>query len=129
MQTAVALTAVVFWGCGGSGSADDPGDTGGFEIAPEIEILPEPEPEPEPAPPPERPACDAEFDSTFAAIQTKIFVNQGCAVGACHGDGAAGGLRLTADVAYDQLLAPSIGSSHDRVPATVFVMPARSREV
>lgn len=121
IQTAVALTAVVVFGCGGSGSTDDPDDTGGSEIAPEIEILPEvepgpaPGPEPEPAPPPERPACDAEFDSTFAAIQTKIFVNQGCTVGACHGDGAAGGLRLTADVAYAQLLAPSIGSSHDRV--------------
>ena len=63
MQTAVALTAVVFWGCGGSGSADDPGDTGGFEIAPEIEILPEPEPELETAPEPElapAPALDPE---------------------------------------------------------------------
>ena len=46
--------------------------------------------------------CDV--DSTFAQIQTQIFERQGCTASACHGESAQGGLDLTADNAYDNLV-------------------------
>ena len=56
------------------------------------------------------------FDGTFAALQEKLFEGQGCTASACHGEAAAGELRLTADVSYEQLVeAASAGSSLKRV--------------
>ncbi len=49
--------------------------------------------------------CDT-FDSTFAAIQAAVFERNGCTEAACHGGGSApqGGLDLSPDVAYDNLV-------------------------
>jgi hypothetical protein len=105
-KVAAILVMVLGVSCGSS-------ETDIHSEVPEVPAVPEPLPEP--APEPESPACEAEFESTFAAIQTTIFENQGCNQGACHGASAAGDLRLTADVSYEQLLAPSLGSALARV--------------
>ncbi len=56
------------------------------------------------------------FEGTFDGLQVKLFEGQGCTEAACHGSAAAGGLILTADVAYEQLVnAPSTGSALPRV--------------
>tara|TARA_B100001093_G_C26799847_1_gene1002855 strand:+ start:280 stop:1920 length:1641 start_codon:yes stop_codon:yes gene_type:complete len=71
-------------------------------------------------------ACNAEqneptattdtWQSTFEALQSKLFEGQGCTNDACHGTASVGGLTLTADVAYDQLVeAASTGSDLVRV--------------
>lgn len=52
---------------------------------------------------PDDPECTASFDSTFEAIQTTIFQRRGCTAEVCHGSSAAGGLDLSADVAYANL--------------------------
>jgi len=44
------------------------------------------------------------FDSTFELIQEAIFENHGCTSSICHGAGAAGGLDLRREVAYDNLV-------------------------
>jgi hypothetical protein len=50
-------------------------------------------------------ACPCEtYDTTFEAIQAVIFERNGCTQEACHGSAAQGGLKLTADVAYDNLV-------------------------
>ena len=43
------------------------------------------------------------FEHTFEAIQEVIFERHGCTASACHGDRAAGGLDLRAEVAYQNL--------------------------
>jgi hypothetical protein len=49
--------------------------------------------------------CPCEtYDTTFEAIQAVIFERNGCTQEACHGAAAQGGLKLTADVAYDNLV-------------------------
>ncbi len=48
--------------------------------------------------------CDKSFDSTFELIQEAIFENKGCTDMNCHGSAAAGGLELTADVAWQNLV-------------------------
>ena len=58
----------------------------------------------------------APIEGTFDALQIQLFDGQGCSVDACHGNRAVGGLRLTDDVAYEQLVeAPSSGSDLMRV--------------
>ena len=52
------------------------------------------------------PACadgSAEYASTFAGIEQRIFEQRGCTQSVCHGSGAAGGLELTPGVAYANL--------------------------
>ena len=50
-------------------------------------------------------SCQKTFTSTFAAIQTVIFENHHCTDIACHSSVAKmGGLDLSTDVAYDNLL-------------------------
>lgn len=49
------------------------------------------------------PECDREFESTFAGIQEVIFEQHGCTNALCHGAASAGGLRLSADVAYENI--------------------------
>lgn len=92
------------------------GSTGGSTPEPPTE----PPTEPTPVPPPPEPTpvdppaecVGAEFGSTFEAIQEVVFEQRGCTQQVCHGSGAAGGLDLSADVAYDNLFQqPSVGSS------------------
>lgn len=61
--------------------------------------------------------CPCEtFDTTFESIQAVIFERNGCTQAACHGSAAQGGLNLTADDVYAQLVnTPSIGSQQKRV--------------
>lgn len=110
----LGLALVLLVGCGGSsdpvpesGGPGDPAPAPTEEPAPEPTPMPEPEPEPEP----EDPSCDAEYESTFAAIQAVVFENNGCNNNACHGDAAAGGLRLTGEGVYDRLRGQATGSS------------------
>ena len=44
------------------------------------------------------------ISSTYEALQVKLFEAQGCTDSACHGVESAGGLNLTAEVSYDQLV-------------------------
>ncbi len=48
--------------------------------------------------------CETSFDNTYDAIQKVIFEGRGCASVTCHGEAEAGGLKLTADVSYDELI-------------------------
>ncbi|MDB4986919.1 MAG: hypothetical protein JWN04_2097 [Myxococcaceae bacterium] len=56
------------------------------------------------------------FDSSFAAIQALIFERHGCTAAACHGQAKSGGLDLSADVAWENLVdAKSSNSAAARV--------------
>lgn len=103
---AVTLTALPLAGCGSDAT---PVST---TSAPPSEPAPPPGPPTEPEPPAGPDAeCTDSFDSTYEAIQEVIFERRGCTASACHGDAAAGGLDLRADVSYDNLVnVPSIGS-------------------
>src|SRR5262245_39389821 len=58
----------------------------------------------------------ATFDSTFEAIQSRIFERRGCTADACHGESAQGELDLRPDVAYENLLeVPSENSDSLRI--------------
>ncbi len=48
--------------------------------------------------------CETSFDSTYDLIQSAIFEGRGCATDACHGAAESGGLSLTADASYDELV-------------------------
>lgn len=63
-------------------------------------------------PPSEEPGC-ASYDSTFAAIQNRIFARHGCAAEACHGSGRSGGLDLRPEVAWSNLVDVASASSAD----------------
>ena len=63
--------------------------------------------------------CDS-FDSTWDAIQTVVFARQGCTEATCHGSAAgaanSGGLNLSPDVAYENLVNVfSVAGQMDRV--------------
>lgn len=47
--------------------------------------------------------CKKQYDSTFEGIQDVIFKRHGCTESSCHGSGKAGGLDLSADVAYQNI--------------------------
>jgi hypothetical protein len=50
-------------------------------------------------------SCPCErFESTWAAIQDAIFERHGCTTALCHGASAQGGLNLSAEVAYQNLV-------------------------
>ncbi len=61
--------------------------------------------------------CDGEsYNSTWEGIQKHIFAQHDCAQQACHSSGAKqGGLDLSPDVAYKNLLTASAGSPFQRV--------------
>lgn len=64
------------------------------------------------------PQCAAErtFAGTWEGIQEVVFARHGCTEQACHGSGAQGGLDLSPQVAYDNLVdVPSSSSRHARV--------------
>lgn len=63
-------------------------------------------------------SCDQQFDSTFEAIQKVIFEGHGCTNAVCHsGPQPTGGLDLSPDVAYDNLLDQPVQSLPGEVPA------------
>jgi hypothetical protein len=63
----------------------------------------------------EKSACQS-FDSTFEAIQKRIFERHGCTATACHGSSQSGGLDLRAAASYESLLeTKSEGSALVRV--------------
>jgi len=65
---------------------------------------------------PPDPTCDESFDSTFQAVQSVIFERRGCTEQACHGSAASGGLDMSTDVAYANLIErPSTASQLVRV--------------
>lgn len=57
-----------------------------------------------PVTPSECPDGKPSYDGTWAAIQDRIFEKQGCTQDACHGSARQGGLDLTADVAYRNIV-------------------------
>jgi hypothetical protein len=68
----------------------------------------------------------ASFDSTWEAIQSVAFEQNGCANSLCHGAAAAGGLDLSPGVAYDNLVgvtavASSLRRVSPREPANSFL--------
>jgi hypothetical protein len=68
--------------------------------------------------PPDDPACEGgvAYESTFAAIQSRIFAGHGCTQSVCHGDARSGGLDLRAGAAYANLVeVPSSGASVPRI--------------
>jgi hypothetical protein len=74
----------------GSGSSGSSGDEGGSTT-----------------PPPATSDCSSSttsFDSTFDGIQQEIFQKHGCTDDLCHGSSKQGGLQLTADVSYENLI-------------------------
>lgn len=95
------LMAIIAVGCLAAVGCGDSASTGAAPAntdAPAIETPPL-----APAPSDD---CDAptQFEGTFDAIQAIVFERHGCTADACHGDAAAGGLVLTPDVAYENLV-------------------------
>jgi hypothetical protein len=70
-------------------------------------------------------SCDEQFDSTFDLIQHVIFEGRGCTSATCHiGPLPAGGLDLTAGVAYDQLVDQPVESiASEQYPGIARVVP------
>lgn len=112
----LSIFLAVLVGCSGSSNSSEDPVVGPPVVDPVPPVVDPVSPTPEPEP--EDPACDADFKSTFEAIHTHIFVNQGCTASACHGNAAVGGLDLRANVAYENLLADSEGSELARVEPT-----------
>jgi len=109
--TVVAFCLLLAVGCGSDGTPAT--NTGGEPTEPAPPTEPEPEPQPPTEPPPGEPACDdsADFESTWEAIQVNILARNGCTEQVCHGSSAAGGLDLSPEVAYENILeADSVGS-------------------
>jgi hypothetical protein len=76
--------------CGSGSSGGSSGDGGGSTT-----------------PPPATSDCSSSttsFDSTFDGIQQEIFQKHGCTDDLCHGSSKQGGLQLTADVSYENLI-------------------------
>ena len=97
---AVLVLGLAVAGCGSDGNGG-----GGSEPPPEVPGPVDPGPvDPGPVDPPAEPSDCGEIDSTYGAIQSRIFEARGCTADACHGDGAQGGLDLRADVSHEQLV-------------------------
>ncbi len=71
--------------------------------------------------------CDnGSFDSTYDLIQRVVFENKGCTATACHGPAAAGGLVLTADVSYDNLVSQPVQTvDPSSIPGLQRVVPSQ----
>lgn len=82
LVAALAAIALVAPGCSDSGS----GPAGGGPVV--------------------DPTCDGkeQYASTYEAVQKRIFEGGGCTSEVCHGSGKVGGLQLTADVAYANIM-------------------------
>ncbi len=68
--------------------------------------------------------CDQTFDSTFELIQEAIFERNGCTNATCHGAAAAGGLDLSPEVAYANLVDADV-TSIPPAPGMLRVYPAK----
>ena len=101
----IVLVSALAVACG-SGPSTAPSSSDAPDPSPVEPPAPEPgpEPAPEPEPEPESPACNEVFESTFEAIQEVIFEGHNCTNQACHGSAQAGGLDLSPDVAYQNLI-------------------------
>jgi len=72
--------------------------------------------------------CDREFDHTFDLIQSAIFEERGCASATCHDAvSAAGGLVLTGEGVYDNLIDAAVQSIPGR-PGLQRVTPAKKED-
>ena len=73
--------------------------------------------------------CQEHFDSTFGAIQQVVFERHGCTSVTCHSGGApAGGLDLSAGVAYDNLVdVPPQSVSTEQHPGLARVVPGNKK--
>jgi hypothetical protein len=90
----IGLLAAIAAACGGGGSSG-----GGVE-----------------PPVPSECASGEAFDSTWEGIQKVIFEKHGCNEQVCHGSSAQGGLDLSPEVAYRNLVeVASLGARHPRV--------------
>lgn len=71
--------------------------------------------------------CDKTFDSTYALIQEAIFENRGCTSVTCHNPiDAAGGLDLSPDVSWDNLIEqPSNTVPPGIIPGLKLVVPGQ----
>ncbi len=69
--------------------------------------------------------CEEHLDSTFALIKKVIFERHGCTSAGCHSSAAsAGGLDLSADVAFDNLVDQPVQSLPSEIfPGLVRVLP------
>ena len=69
--------------------------------------------------------CQEHYDSTFELIQTVVFARHGCMSTNCHvGPAPAGGLDLSPDVAYDNLIDHAVQSvSTEQFPGLARVVP------
>ena len=71
--------------------------------------------------------CTEQFDGTFALIQRAIFERRGCTASTCHDASASGGLVLTAEVSYDNLVDAPVASIPAR-PNLRRVSPAKKED-
>ena len=70
--------------------------------------------------------CSKTFDSTYELIQEAIFENKGCTDLNCHGAAAAGGLDLSADVSYGNLVSqPAETVPPGTIPGLQRVVPGQ----
>jgi hypothetical protein len=70
--------------------------------------------------------CSQTFDSTYELIQQVIFENRGCTSVTCHNSDAAGGLDLSADVSWENLIEqPSETIPAGTVPGLKRVVPGQ----
>jgi len=83
---AVALSLATLAACGGGGGGG--GGTGSVTPPPVSDCT----------------GSANSFDSTFEGVQKEIFEKHGCTDDLCHGSAKQGGLQLTADVSYENLL-------------------------
>ncbi|MEO2166984.1 MAG: hypothetical protein ABGY42_02490, partial [bacterium] len=114
----VAALLVLGIGCGDGSNPYMPHPTPTPEPGPTAVPTPIPtgEPTPEPTAEPEACADGVEYESTWAGIYDQVIVAHDCANDACHGSGAAGGLDLRADVAWENIHEmPATGSAFDLI--------------
>jgi len=95
------IAACVLAACSGDGVGTD--------------VTAPPSEEPQPTPSPSDCSEGTSYDSTFEAVQDIIFERHGCTQDICHGSSAQGGLVLSPDVAWTNLMAPSTASAFARV--------------
>jgi hypothetical protein len=110
----MAALLVLGIGCGGGSNPYMPQPTPTPEPGPTA--VPTGEPTPEPTTEPEACADGVDYESTWEGIYDQVIVAHNCANNACHGSGAAGGLDLRADVAWENIHEmPASGSALDLV--------------
>ncbi len=73
--------------------------------------------------------CSQDFESTYDLIQEAVFEKKGCTSSSCHGASAAGGLDLSADVSYENLIGvPATTVPEGRITGLRRVVPGQKDE-